>query len=117
MAKYQINKLKIFAGFFVPYASKKVRAEIKKTPKKELAKKRVGINLAILGGGDVVFPIITAGVMLKTVGIGAALLVVLGAAIGLGFLFYYAKKKKFYPAMPFITAGMFLSMIVSAIVF
>lgn len=121
MAKYQINKLKIFSGFFVPYASKKVRQKIKlwksSLSKSELKKKRIRVNVAILGGGDVIFPIIASGVMLKTLGIGPALLVLLGATIGLAYLFFSAEKKKFYPAMPFITAGIFVGMIVGYILF
>jgi len=117
MAKYQINKLKVFSGFFVPYASPKVKTKIKKMSKKDLKTKKVGVNLAILGGGDIVFPIITSGVVLKTMGILPALLVILGAAIGLGYLFFAAKKKKFYPAMPFITSGMFLGIILGWLIF
>ena len=117
MAKYQINKLKVFSGFFVPYASKKVRAQIQKMKKSDLKKKKIKINLAILGGGDIIFPIITAGVMLKSFGIGHALMVIAGATLGLGYLFFYAEKKKFYPAMPFITAGIFAAMILSYLVF
>lgn len=111
MAMYQIDKLKVFSGFFVPYISKKVRAKIKKMKKSELKKKKIKVNLAILGGGDIIFPIIAAGVMLKTFGLGSALLVILGATLGLGYLFLKAEKKKFYPAMPFITAGIFAGMI------
>ena len=44
MAKYQINQLKIFSGFFIPYASKKVKQQIanwKKTlSKSKLAKRK-----------------------------------------------------------------------------
>ena len=121
MAKYQINTLKIFSGFFIPYISKKQRQMIKslkKTFKKsELKKKGIKINIAILGGGDVVFPIITAGVMLKTLGLWSAIFVILGAALGLLYLFFFSEKKKFYPAMPYITAGMFLGMLLSVIIF
>jgi len=117
MAKYQIDKLKVFSGFVVPYVSKKVKAKIKKMKKKDLKKKKIKVNLGILGGGDIIFPIITAGVMLKSFGLGPAILVVLGAALGLGYLFFAAEKKKFYPAMPFITAGIFLSMIISYFIF
>ncbi|MBU2616745.1 MAG: hypothetical protein KKB79_02055 [Nanoarchaeota archaeon] len=121
MAKYQIDNLKVFSGFFVPYVSKKTKEKIKmwkKTlSKKDLGKKRVRANVAILGGGDVVFPIITAGVMLKTLGLGSALLVIIGAALGLGYLFFFSEKKKFYPAMPFITTGIFLGMAISYLVF
>src|SRR3990167_1218258 len=106
MAKYQINKLKIFSGFFVPYLDKKMRKKIqnwKKTlTKAQLRRKKIKVEIAILGGGDVVFPIIAAGVMLKTLGLSAALFVVVGATLGLGYLFFVSKKRKFYPAMPFI---------------
>ncbi|MBI2004378.1 hypothetical protein HYS72_02850 [Candidatus Pacearchaeota archaeon] len=121
MAKYQINTLKIFSGFFIPYLSKKDRNKIRmlkqKYKKSELKKKKIKINIAILGGGDVVFPIISAGVMLKTLGIWPAIFVILGAVLGLSYLLFFSEKKKFYPAMPFITAGIFLGMLISAILF
>lgn len=116
MAMYQIDKLKVFSGFFVPYISKKVRAKIKKMKKSELKKKKIKVNLAILGGGDIIFPIIAAGVMLKTFGLGSALFVIAGATLGLGYLFLKAEKKKFYPAMPFITAGIFAGMILGYLI-
>lgn len=117
MAKYQIDTLNIFSGFFVPYMSKTMRSNIKKMKKEkkksELRKKKIKVNVAILGGGDVVFPIITAGVMLKTLGIFSALSVSVGATLGLAFLFFRSEKKKFYPAMPFITAGILMGIGVS----
>ncbi|MBA7596022.1 hypothetical protein ES703_02991 [subsurface metagenome] len=121
MAKYQINKLKIFSGFFVPYLSKQVRTKIKKwkktLKKSELKKKKIKVNIAILGGGDIVFPIITAGVMLKTLGLVPAILVILGATLGLAALFLFSKKKKFYPAMPFITGGIIVGIVLSYLIF
>lgn len=84
-----------------------------KFSKKELSKKKIKINLAILGGGDIVFPIITAGVLLNTYGFLPAILAIAGATLGLTLLFIFSEKKKFYPAMPFITAGIFLGMLVS----
>ena len=113
MAKYQMNKLKIFSGFFVPHVSKAVKMKIKKMKKSDLKKKKFKVNVAILGGGDVVFPIIAAGVMLKTFGLLSAIFVIVGATLGLGYLFFISEKKKFYPAMPFITAGIFAGMILS----
>jgi len=121
MAKYQINKLKVFSGFFVPYVSKQMRTKIKtwkKTLKKtELKKKKIKVNIAILGGGDIIFPIITAGVMLKTLGIIPAILVIAGATLGLGYLFFFSEKKKFYPAMPFITGGILVGIALSYLLF
>ena len=121
MAKYQINTLKVFSGFFVPYLSKKVKQQISKWKEKlsesQLKKKKIKVNVAILGGGDIVFPIITAGVMLKTLGLVPALFVIAGATLGLAYLFVAAEKKKFYPAMPFITAGIFLGILTSYVIF
>src|SRR3990167_1376124 len=116
MAKYQINKLNVFSGFFIPYVSKKVKMQMMKAKNSKVfsgKQKKIKANVAILGGGDVVFPIITAGVMLKTLGFLPALLVIIGAALGLSYLFFVAEKKKFYPAMPFITAGIFVGIAVS----
>ncbi len=126
MAKYQINTLKVFSGFFVPYITGKLRKQLRKM-KKAKSKKKVRVNIAILGGGDVIFPIITAGVVMKTGqvmlpfsnipifhgGFVPAIFVVLGATLGLALLFMFSEKKKFYPAMPFITAGMLVGMILS----
>jgi presenilin-like A22 family membrane protease len=126
MAKYQINKLNVFSGFFVPYADKKTRQKIKmlkekmkskKISKKDAKSKKFNVNVAILGGGDVIFPIIASGVMLKTFGLIPALLVIFGATLGIGYLFFFAEKKKFYPAMPYITAGIFTGMVLSYLFF
>ena len=125
MAKYQINNLKVFSGFFVPYISKKIRMQIKKMKKAKTKNKKIKVNIAILGGGDIVFPIITAGVILKMTpinlpfglvfngGLIPALFVIIGATLGLGLLFMFSEKKKFYPAMPFITGGILLGLILS----
>lgn len=133
MAKYQINKLKVFSGFFVPYISKKLRMRLKKMKKSGQKNKKIKVNIAILGGGDVVFPIITAGVVMVTKSINLpfglfpgfaftggflpAVLVITGATLGLALLFLFSEKKKFYPAMPFITAGILLGLILSYLIF
>lgn len=121
MARYHIDKLNIFPGFFIPYTSKKIKEKIKNMKKtlskKQLQKKKIKINIAILGGGDVIFPIITAGIFLRTYGFFPALFVIAGATLGLSYLFFFAKKKKFYPAMPFITAGIFIGILLSRLVF
>jgi presenilin-like A22 family membrane protease len=114
MAKYQINKVKTFSGFFIPYLTKKVKLQMKRAG---LRKKKIRVNVAILGGGDVVFPIITAGVVMLTYGLLSALFVIAGAASGLLYLFIRSEKKKFYPAMPFITAGIFAGLLLAWLIF
>ena len=113
MAQYQINKLKVFSGFFIPYLSKKQKKLIKKAKSKKNADKKIKVDVAILGGGDIIFPIITAGVFLANFGLSYALFVIGGATIGLTGLFIFSEKKKFYPAMPFITGGIFLGIMLS----
>jgi len=116
MAKYQINTLKIFSGFFVPYVGKKEQELINSTPKAKLKMKKIKVNLAILGGGDVVFPMILAGVVLRQFGPLSAIIVSICAALALLGLFYISKKGKFYPAMPFISVGCFLGLAIVAVV-
>ncbi len=119
MAKYQMDELKIFGGMMVPYLSKYQKKKLKKMRKakkenpKNFKEVKLKVNMAVLGGGDIVFPIIAAGVMLVNYGFFPALFVLLGATLGLGYLLFIAKPKKPYPAMPFITAGIFLGMLAS----
>lgn len=107
MAHYQIKTLKVFSGFFIPYIGGKDRAKLLKLSKKG---KPVKVNVAILGGGDVVFPIIIAGVVMQQLSFWHALMVSVGATIALATLFYMSEKGKFYPAMPFISIGCFIAL-------
>ncbi|MFH1521569.1 MAG: presenilin family intramembrane aspartyl protease [archaeon] len=133
MAKFQMSELKIFGGFLVPSISKKVKGQIarikqkyknKKMPMK-IKNKKFKVNLAILGGGDVIFPIITAGVFMWAYpnqilfginGLIPALFIIGGALIGLTSIFLFSEKGKAYPAMPYITTGIFLGMLIWRIV-
>jgi len=112
MAQYQINNLRIFTGFFIPYIGKKQKEAIKaaKSSPKKMKNKKVNVSVAILGGGDVVFPIILAGIAFITLGLIPALIISLGATLALAGLFWLSEKGKFYPAMPFISAGCFVAL-------
>ncbi|OYT40867.1 hypothetical protein B6U80_02325, partial [Candidatus Pacearchaeota archaeon ex4484_26] len=86
-------------------ALQKTKVKGKKSQIKTLAKK-IKVNVAILGGGDVAFPLIFAGVILKTYNsflFGA--IIAIFATFALFWLLTTARKGKFYPAMPFITTG------------
>jgi len=119
MAKFQMEELNLFGGFLLPSASSKVKKQIKnlkqkykgkKIPKK-IREKKFKVSLAILGGGDVIFPIITAGVFLRAFDIVPALFVLFGSLLGLTYLFAITEKDKAYPAMPYITAGIFVGLL------
>lgn len=101
MAKFQ-TKSKIFAGMLVPYG----KISLKKSKKKKGKSTRmVKVNTAILGGGDIGFPLIFSGAVLKTYGFGYSMFIPPFATLALFGLFYFGKQKKFYPAMPFISLG------------
>ena len=117
IAKYQIEELNVLGGLFIPYASKKVKEKInllktkfksKEKLEKEFKKSELKVNLAILGGGDIAYSILSAGVVLETWGLIPALITVGGASIALVGLLVFGRKKTMYPAMPFITGGIFL---------
>lgn len=88
MAQFQ-TKMQLFAGLLIPYGKK-------------------GEKTAILGGGDIGFPLLFASVILLEYSLVAALLVVLGSSLGLSFLLITSEKNKYYPAMPLLSAGCFL---------
>jgi presenilin-like A22 family membrane protease len=101
LAKFQA-KAKVFAGLAIPYARKTI------TDKKTKKKIKAFTKTAILGGGDIGFPLLFAGVILRETGFLDASLVVVFSALALLGLLIFSKKNKFYPAMPFIGAGIFL---------
>jgi presenilin-like A22 family membrane protease len=98
-------KAKVFAGLLIPYKLGRVKKR-----KKSTKVKMIQVKMAMLGGGDIGFPLIFAGVILKDIGVWQAYLIPFFATLGLGYLLYISKEKKFYPAMPFIAAGCFLGM-------
>lgn len=106
MAHYQIKTLRVFSGFFIPYLGAKERAFIKQHPK--TSKKNIKLSVALLGGGDIVFPMMVAGVLLHAGSLFGAILVALCSTLTLAGLFYASEKGKFYPAMPFISIGCFV---------
>jgi len=109
MAKFQMEKVGVFGGLFLPLIGKKEKEILKKAKGKKL--KKVKINVAMLGGGDIAFPIVFAGVVLHTFGFFPAFLISIGATLSLAALYYYTSEKgRFYPAMPFISAGCFLAL-------
>lgn len=93
LAKFQ-TRIKLFAGLFVPYGKKS----------------------AILGGGDMGFPLLFSGVLFKTYG-WTAIITVITSAIALAYLLIKSEKGKYYPAMPFLTVGCLLGFIIIKFLF
>ena len=94
LAKFQ-SKSNIFAGFYMPY----------RLPKGMRKARKKKVRAAILGGGDIAFPLLFAGTVLKEFGLIFSIIIPVFAAIALFFLLFKGKKDTFYPAMPFISAG------------
>ncbi|MEM4638049.1 MAG: presenilin family intramembrane aspartyl protease [Candidatus Woesearchaeota archaeon] len=139
MAKFQ-TKSNVFAGLMIPYKSKDNQLEKSTINKKDklatsksinsVSLKVKGLNVkkpktAILGGGDVVFPLIMTGAVMenllregltKSQAFLQSSIMILTTTIALALLFFFAKKDKFYPAMPFITAGCLLGWVIVIII-
>lgn len=95
MAKFQ-TKQRIFTGLSIPYAIKNKK------------RKKAEVTTAILGGGDIGFTLLFSGVILKSTNLLNALVVSFIISLSLLALLIYSRKNKFYPAMPYLTAGCFL---------
>ena len=119
LAKYQLQELKIFTGFFLPYMRREDYEKLQKLKKLKKLKgvegkgkgkeQKFKVNVAILGGGDVAFPLIFAGVVLKSFNsFFYGTIIAVFSTLALLFLLMTARKGKFYPAMPFITVGTLL---------
>ena len=104
LAKFQ-TKSGIFAGLLIPYNwGEKISAKrgVKKTGR-----------IAILGGGDIGFPLIFAGVVMKglmlnnpeLIGFLKAIIIPIFVSLALLYLLLMSKKDRFYPAMPYLTVG------------
>jgi presenilin-like A22 family membrane protease len=119
MAQFQTES-KLFAGLVVPYKTNEVSVSTKpKTSAKKVDATPAPqeAKTAILGGGDIAFPLLFTGVVMnqliqegmsKLAAYGYSLIIVLFAALALLGLFLLAKKDRFYPAMPPIVAGCFI---------
>ncbi len=121
LANFQLGS-KLFAGLLMNYKIKKPSK--KAGGKGELHQEKAGN--AILGGGDIAFPMLFAAAVMehliivqnipKMQAFMFSLLVPLGAGIALSLLLFYSKKETFYPAMPFISVGCIAGYLVTLII-
>jgi presenilin-like A22 family membrane protease len=132
MAKFQA-KSKVFAGLFIPYTPKEQetskasataasnKLDLPKSINFEVKKEKVEKRNAVLGGGDIAFPLLFTGAVMESlvvkglarvVALQQSLIVTITTTIALALLFIFAKKDKFYPAMPIVSAGCFIGYVI-----
>jgi len=116
LAKFQSSS-KVFAGLLIPYGdenaiAKEVKADVKVKPEiPEIRQKKS--KVAVLGGGDIGFTLIFAGVVMKDLmlretvlaGFLKALIIPSFATFALLLLLIKGQQNKFYPAMPVLSLG------------
>lgn len=115
LAKAQ-TKAKIFAGLLIPYKMPAMKT-IKIEHRQKAEKKKVKARAAIIGGGDIGFTLLFASTIMKEIGFVHALITVIAATAALASLFLLGKKERYYPAMPFLTAGCFAGLLLGASIF
>jgi presenilin-like A22 family membrane protease len=74
-----------------------------------------GKESAIIGGGDIAFVMIFVSVILRDYGLFNSIITAIFSSLGLLALLLLAQKKKFYPAMPFLTISSIMGFIFSAL--
>ncbi len=125
MAKFA-KSANLFPGLSLAYNEKSgsiTSSHVSKSSRSGKSKnKSKGVRMGILGGGDIAFPLIFAAVFLvqlleagfsSSVAFGYAFLISFFAGVSLLFLFVFGKKDRYYPAMPFISAGCFVGYFVA----
>jgi presenilin-like A22 family membrane protease len=121
LANFQ-SESKVFAGLLIPYDNKtpiKVHAAAQKTEAKKSSH-----SVAVLGGGDIGFTLIFAGVVMKglmlqqpeNIAFLKTLLIPLFCAASLLFLLIKGQKNKFYPAMPVLSIGCIIGYFATALI-
>ncbi len=129
LATFQ-SKSKIFAGLMIPYGRKKDLIKSKMFVKsKDVGGKEIKMNskekisgkaIAVLGGGDIGFTLIFAGVVMQALMLQEpvltaflkALVIPIFCSIALLILLLKGQQNKFYPAMPVLSMGCFLGYLV-----
>ncbi|MBI2650192.1 hypothetical protein HYX04_02660 [Candidatus Woesearchaeota archaeon] len=117
LAKFQSSS-KVFAGLLIPYGKGSMVKDIT-PPKPGIKKDSEKIHkksVAVLGGGDIGFTLIFAGVVMKglmlqetiLIGFLKALIIPVFVSIALLFLLLKGQQNKFYPAMPVLSLGCFI---------
>lgn len=116
LAKFQ-SQSKVFAGLIIPYEKGKIQV---KSRIRTGGVKSKSHKAALLGGGDIGFTLIFAGVVMKSLmleeyafaGFLKALIIPFFASLALLLLLWKGQENKFYPAMPVLSLGCFIGYLV-----
>lgn len=108
MAQFQ-SDAKMFAGVFLPSGTPASSGHSRHH-------RAARGSVAVLGGGDIAFPLLFTGAVLKWlltryplhIAMLQSLVITACVTIALALLLLAAKPKRFYPAMPFLAAGCFV---------
>jgi len=114
MAQFQTTQ-NFFAGALVPYSTKTTSAKTKskKAKASKKAKKTVKrVKSAILGGGDIAFPLFFSAAVMTEYSAALAIIPVITSTIALTYLLFFSEKNKFYPAMPYLTVGCLAGLVI-----
>jgi len=111
------SKSKVFAGLVIPYEKVKIPTEGKSLKTSAQGKKS---KVAVLGGGDIGFTLIFAGVVMKDLMLKETILagflktsvIPVFVSIALLILLIKGQENKFYPAMPVLSLGCLLGYLV-----
>ncbi len=109
MAKFQSSS-NVFAGLLIPYEKEKISIY---QGKAQIGNQGKGSKIAVLGGGDIGFTLIFAGVVMQSlmlknplhIGFMKTLIIPVCVSIALLALLLKGEKNKFYPAMPVLSLG------------
>ncbi|MEM1535375.1 MAG: presenilin family intramembrane aspartyl protease [Candidatus Pacearchaeota archaeon] len=108
MAKFMLKDVKVFSGLMLPYISKKEKERLERIRLKRKRKARelkIKVNLAVLGGGDIAFPMLLSAEALLSYGLLSSAFVIAFSTLALFFLLALGEKGKAYPAMPPLSVG------------
>ena len=120
LAKFQARS-RIFAGLLLPYGKGKGIAAEGKGIIKDKEKGRI----AVLGGGDIGFPLLFSGAVMKElmlanpepIGFLKTLIIPVFVTSALLYLLITGEKDKFYPAMPYLAVGCVIGYFVVLLLF
>lgn len=121
LAEFQ-TETRVFAGLFLPYDKKKGVIYSRHAKPKTGKKSAKGAKTAILGGGDIAFPLLFAGAVMqhlievenysKIAALNSSFIIAATTTLALVALLLMSREERFYPAMPFISLGCIVGFVI-----